>query len=89
MKTRLLLITGISVTVFLLGVIIYPYINETQFEDYASHDIKTALDDINLLSDPICFVVDRTRSDNIGSGVTMDRCVTLQKFDELGCTKHA
>ena len=51
MKTRLYLIAGISVTVFLLGVIIYPYINETQFEDYASHDIKTELDNTNLPSD--------------------------------------
>lgn len=51
MKIRLYLIAGISVTVFLLGVVIYPYINETQFEDYTSHDIKTALDNVNLPSD--------------------------------------
>lgn len=40
-----------------------------------------------ILSDPICFVTDRASSGNTGSGVTMDTCITLEKFEEIGCTK--
>ncbi len=46
MKTRFLIIIGISVTVFLMGTIVYPFINQTTFEDYSPHDIQTALDNI-------------------------------------------
>ena len=35
---------GISVTVFIIGTAVYPYINKTTFDDDYSHDIKTALD---------------------------------------------
>ena len=44
MKTRLLIITVISITVFLMGVIAYSTINEVTFDDDFSHDIPTALD---------------------------------------------
>lgn len=39
------------------------------------------------ISDPICFVVDRASSGETGSGVTMDTCLTLKQFEEMGCTK--
>lgn len=40
-----------------------------------------------ILSDPICFVADRTTSGEKGSAVTMDACISLEAFEEMGCTK--
>lgn len=40
-----------------------------------------------ILSDPICFVVDRATSGETGSAVTMGTCFTLKQFEEIGCTK--
>ena len=85
MKTRLYLITGISVTVFLLGLIVYLYINETQFEDYASHDIKSALD-VSTISDPICFEIDIS-AQKLSYNDPIDVCFPLSDFEALGCTK--
>ncbi|EIJ66113.1 hypothetical protein BD31_I0625, partial [Candidatus Nitrosopumilus salaria BD31] len=59
MKTRLLIITGISITVFLMGVIAYPTINEVTFDDDFSHDIPTALDDTPPLeTEPVRTISD-------------------------------
>ncbi|MEX0862293.1 hypothetical protein [Nitrosopumilus sp.] len=57
MKTKLLIIIGISVTVFLIGTIIYPYINETSFDDDNPHDIPTALSNIPQIhqNDMFCW----------------------------------
>lgn len=41
----------------------------------------------NKILDPICFIVDQTTSGETGSGVTLDTCITLEKFEEMGCTK--
>ena len=49
MKTRLLIAIGISVTIFLMGTVVYLYINETTFDDDYPHDIKTALDDVSSI----------------------------------------
>ncbi len=46
MKTGLLIIIGISVTAFLMGTIVYPFINETTFDDEFPHDIQTVLDNV-------------------------------------------
>ena len=40
-----------------------------------------------ILSDSICFVVDRATSGETGSAMTMDRCYPLSDFEKLGCTK--
>ena len=40
-----------------------------------------------ILSDPICFVTDRTSLRNTEGGVTLDTCISLEKFEEMGCTK--
>jgi hypothetical protein len=70
MKTRLLIILGISATAFLMGVIVYPFINETTFDDDYSHDIQTALDNVPPIhpeSEPNTIIIydltenDRTR----------------------------
>ena len=37
---------GISITIFVMGVITYPTINTVNFEDYSSHNIPTALANI-------------------------------------------
>lgn len=44
MKTRFLIIIGISITLFLMGVIAYPIINEVTFDNNFSNDIPTVLD---------------------------------------------
>jgi hypothetical protein len=46
MKTRFFTIIGISVTVFLMGTIVYPTINEASFDDENSHSIPNALADL-------------------------------------------
>lgn len=86
MKTRFLIITGVSVAVFLIGTIIYPYINEIQFEDYSSHDIKSSLN-VSTIPDSICFVMD---SESSAPTSCMDgncACYPLSDFETLGCTK--
>lgn len=52
MKTRLLMIISISVTVFLMGTVVYPYINQTTFDDDYPHDIKTTLDNVSSIPEP-------------------------------------
>lgn len=86
MKTRFLLITGISVAVFLIGVIVYPYINETSFDDDYPHDIKTALDSTTSIPDPICIVLDQATGSS-GGDMTMDACYPLSDFESLGCDR--
>jgi len=46
MKIGFLIIIGISATTFLIGVIVYPLINETTFDDEYPHSIQSALDNI-------------------------------------------
>lgn len=41
----------------------------------------------DLISDPICFVIDRTTSGETGSAVTLGTCIPLETFEEMGCTK--
>jgi hypothetical protein len=57
MKTRLLIIIGISVTVFLMGAIAYPIINETTFDDDNPHDIPTTLSNVPQIrqNDMFCW----------------------------------
>ena len=86
MKTRFFIIAGISVAVFLIGVIVYPYINETTFEDYSSHDIKSALD-ISAIPDSVCFVMDRESSTPASCADGNCACYPLSDFETLGCTK--
>lgn len=40
-----------------------------------------------ILPDPICFVVKSIPSDEISSGKTIDTCLTLDQFEDMGCTK--
>lgn len=47
MKLKYFIFMGISITVFLMGVIVYPAINTVSFDDYfSSHDVPTALADM-------------------------------------------
>ena len=57
MKTRLLIIFGLSVTVFLIGTIVYPTINKVTFDDDNPHDIPTALSNIPQIrqNDMFCW----------------------------------
>jgi hypothetical protein len=87
MKAMLVIIAGISVIVFLIGTIVYPYINETTFDDDYPHDIKTALDDTSSIPDPVCFVIDSATSGQTGSAVTMGSCYPLSVFEDMECTK--
>lgn len=41
---------GISITVFMMGVIVYPTIHTVNFDDYSSHNIPTALANIPQIS---------------------------------------
>lgn len=86
MKTRLLIITGVSVAVFLIGTIVYPYINEITFGDYSSHDIKSSLD-VSTIPDSICFVMDRESSAPTSCTDGNCACYPLSDFETLGCTK--
>ena len=86
MKTRRLISTGVSVAVFLLGTIIYPYINEITFEDYSLHDIKSSLD-VSPIPDSICFVMDGESSAPTSCTDGNCACYPLSDFETLGCTK--
>ncbi len=86
MKTIFLIIIGISVTVFLIGAIVYPIIYETTFDDNYPHDVKTTLDDASSIPDPICIVLDQATGSS-GGGVTMDACYPLSNFESLGCNR--
>lgn len=86
MKTRFLIIIGISVTVFLIGTIVYPIIYETTFDDNYPHDVKTALDGASSIPDPICIVLDQATGSS-GGGITMDVCYPLSDFESLGCNR--
>ena len=60
MKIRLLTIIGISVTVFSMGLIVYPIINGTSFDAEFPHDIQTALDNtppINPEPEPNTIII--------------------------------
>ncbi len=71
MKSRLLIITGISVTVFLIGVIVYPTINEVTFDDDFPHDLPTALTntDHNAEDDQLQKILDYCYRESMGFGV--------------------
>ena len=87
MKTRFFtIIVGVSVAVFLIGVIGYPYINETTFDDYSSHDIKSALN-VSTIPDSICFVMDRESSTPTLCADGNCACYPSSDFETLGCTK--
>jgi len=86
MKTRLLIIIGITITVAIsITYVSLAYNQEIKLTTgMMTGDEKPQL---LKLSDPICFVVDMSSTDNIGSGVTMDTCISLKQFEEMGCTK--
>lgn len=87
MKTNYLVIIGIIIAITISGIFIsLAYNQEIKLIMGMQTDDAPSVDKLEL-SDPICFVTDRTRSDNIGSGVTMDACFTLKQFEEMGCTK--
>ncbi len=87
MKTRLIIIIGIVVALAIpITSISLTYNQEIKLIMGMKTDDTLSVDKLEL-SDPICFVTDRSSSDNIGSGVTLDTCITLEKFEEMGCTK--
>ncbi|WP_428325420.1 hypothetical protein [Nitrosopumilus sp.] len=84
MKTRLLIIIGIIVAAS-VTLVVLEYDQKTKsFMEIIAIDVK--FESIHV-PDPICFVVDRSSPDNIGGNVTLDTCITLDQFEEMGCTK--
>jgi len=87
MKTRLLIIIGIiAVIAISITSISFAYNQEIKLIMGMQTDDTSSVDKLEL-PDPICFVIDRSTSGESGSGVTMDTCITLEKFEEIGCTK--
>jgi len=100
MKTRLLIIIGISVTVFLMGTVFYPFINETTFDDDYTHNVKTALDNGQLyeqncadaymvMRDKI-MALQKTQFNKASSYVTeLDKILEVKKtIHELDCMSN-
>lgn len=91
MKTRfLIIIVGLSVAGIFGGLYTANIVQNIE-DQKAQEEWRELREDMlseikkNKISDPICFVVDRSSGKT--SGVTMDRCVTLKQLDEMGCTK--
>ena len=85
MKTRLIIIGLISIIV-IFGISIFLVYNQ---ELKLATGVMTSDEEPQLqriLSDPICFIVDKTTGET-GSAVTLDACFTLKQFEEIGCTK--
>ena len=84
MKTRFLIIAGI---VAIVGTVVA--LGANLMTEHASQR-EMVLDQrsiaSNAIPDPICFVVDKS-SDESASGVTLDRCITQNEFEDMGCTK--
>lgn len=86
MKTKTLIIIGMILTVIVSTISLSLVYNQ---------EIKISTGMMNsdekpqpsMVSDPVCFVTDRSSSGETGSGVTMDRCFTLSEFEEMGCTE--
>ena len=93
MKTRfLLIIVGLSIAA-IFGVFYTSNFVKNIEDQRAQEEWREIREDVlseikkNKISDPICFVVDGSSPDNIGSGITMDTCITLKQFEDMGCTK--
>ncbi|MEX0862665.1 hypothetical protein [Nitrosopumilus sp.] len=82
--------------VIIIGIIVIIAISTTYVSLAYNQEIKLATGMITsdenpqpqkILPDPICFVVDRETSGETESGVTLDTCISLKQFEEMGCTK--
>ena len=83
MKIRLLIIIGMIIAIS-ITLISLEYNQETKsVMEMIARDEKSEL---VYVPDSICFVVDSVTGES-GSTVTLDACITLNQFEEMGCTK--
>ncbi|KFM18400.1 peptidyl-arginine deiminase protein [Marine Group I thaumarchaeote SCGC AAA799-P11] len=86
MKTSHFIIIGIIAVAISIPSISLAYNQEINLIMGMQTDDAPSVDKLEL-SDPICFVVDKSTSGEKGSAVTMDTCISLEAFEKMGCTK--